>query len=61
MGGGEPKPITTMKTVLIILVTLFVSQQVYRLYGPNNLINRTTDTCRSAVHWVFHSASHLTK
>lgn len=50
-----------MKTVLIILVTLFVSQQVYRLYGPNNLINRTTDTCRSAVHWVFHSASHLTK
>lgn len=50
-----------MKTIVIILVTLVVSQQIYRSYGPRNLITQTTDVCVDGARWVLRSAENVLK
>ena len=50
-----------MKTLLIILVTLFVSQNIYQQYGSDNVLSHVTDACRGALHWVLASALQLAK
>jgi len=50
-----------MKTLVIILVTLVVSQQIYRSYGPRNLITQTTDACVDGARWVLRSAENALK
>jgi len=57
----NPNHLTTMKTIVIILVTLVVSQQIYRSYGSKNIVTKTTDVCVGTVRSLLHSAEHLLK
>jgi ribosomal protein S8E len=59
--AGRTTNSSIMKTLLIIIVTLVVSQQIYRSYGPRNIITKTTDTCLGSVRWSLRSAEHLLK
>ena len=45
-----------MKTLLIILTTLMISQFLYVEYGPQNPVARLSVAAASSVRWFLHSA-----
>lgn len=52
-------PFLTMKTILIILVTLMTSQLLYVEYGPRNPVARVADAAAGSVRWFLHRALNM--
>ena len=50
-----------MKTILIVVITLFVSQSLYLHYGPGNPVARATSAAKGAVHDALEAAQKLVK
>ena len=48
-----------MKTLLIIIATLMLSQFLYVEYGPQNPVARVSTAAAGSVRWFLHSALHV--
>ena len=48
-----------MKSILLILLTLTVSQFIYVEYGPRNPVARVSTAAADSVRWFLHSAFHV--
>jgi hypothetical protein len=48
-----------MKTILLILTTLIISQFLYVEYGPQNPVARLSSAAAGSVRWLLHSAFHV--
>ncbi|WP_395744777.1 hypothetical protein [Prosthecobacter sp.] len=48
-----------MKTLLIFLGTLMLSQFLYVEYGPNNPVARVSAAAAGSVRWFLHSAFNV--
>lgn len=52
-------PITRMKTIVIILLTLVASQFLYVEHGPCNPVARVATAAAGSVRWLLHSALNV--
>ncbi|WP_449068837.1 hypothetical protein [Prosthecobacter sp.] len=55
----ETNPITPMKTIVIILLTLVASQFLYVEYGPFNPVARVATAAAGSMRWFLHSALNV--
>lgn len=48
-----------MKTLLLVLGTLMISQLLYVEYGPHNPVAQLSQAVTESVRWFLHSALNM--
>ena len=48
-----------MKTIVVVLVTLMISQLLYVEFGPRNPVARVSEAAVGSVRWLLQRALHV--